>query len=119
MTLTELTVSFLGLVSGYLLVSALMGRKTKDNSPAPPPLPALPPPSGVDTDWAVTLSNWYRILGVREAATRDEITAAYKKLITQYHPDKVAQMGAEIRALAEAKSKQINAAYDMGMRLFK
>ena len=113
MTLTELAVSFLGLVIGYLVVSALLGRKTKDNSPAP----AVP--SGVETDRAVTLSNWYRILGVREAATREEITAAYKKLITQYHPDKVAQMGEEIRALAEAKSKQINAAYDLGMRLFK
>jgi preprotein translocase subunit Sec63 len=113
MTLTELTVSFLGLVIGYLVVSALLGRKTQDNSPGPAA------PSGVETDRAATLSNWYRILGVREAATREEITAAYKKLISQYHPDKVAQMGAEIRALAEAKSKQINAAYELGMRLFK
>jgi len=113
MSLTELTVSFLGLVAGYLLVSALMGRKSKDASPRPPP------PTAIDTDPAVTLSNWYRILGVREAATREEITAAYKKLISQYHPDKVAQMGVEIRALAEAKSKQINAAFDMGMRLYK
>jgi DnaJ-domain-containing protein 1 len=119
MTLTELTVSFLGLVTGYLVVSAVMGRKTKDAPRAPPAPPAPPPPAGLDTDRAVTLSNWYRVLGVREAATRDEITAAYKKLISQYHPDKVAQMGAEIRALAEAKSKQINASYDMGMRLFK
>ena len=113
MSLTELTVSFLGLVIGYLVVSALMGRKPQDTSPAPAP------PSAIDTDRAVTLSNWYRILGVREAATREEITAAYKKLISQYHPDKVAQMGAEIRAVAEAKSKQINAAYAMGVRLYK
>ena len=113
MTLTEMTVSFLGLVFGYLVVSALMGRKPKGASPGPAP------PAALDTDRAVTLSNWYRILGVREAATREEITAAYKKLISQYHPDKVAQMGVEIRALAEAKSKQINAAYDLGMRLYK
>jgi len=113
MSLSELTVSFLGLVIGYLVVSALMGRKSKDSPPD------APPPTGVGTDRAATLSNWYLILGVREAATREEITAAYKKLISQYHPDKVAQMGTEIRALAEAKSKQINAAYEMGMRLFK
>jgi len=113
MTLTELTVSFLGLVIGYLVVSALMGRKPQDASPG------SAPPTAVDTDRAVTLSNWYRILGVREAANRKKITAAYKKLISQYHPDKVAQMGVEIRALAEAKSKQINAAFDMGMRLYK
>ncbi len=113
MSLSELTVSFLGLVIGYLAVSALMGRKKTDTPPGPPA------PSGLDTDRAATLSNWYRILGVREAATREEITAAYKKLISQYHPDKVAQMGTEIRAVAEAKSKQINAAYELGMRLFK
>ena len=45
-----------------------------------------------------------------------EIERAYKVKISQYHPDKVAQMGIEIRELAEAKSKEINAAYDYATR---
>jgi DnaJ like chaperone protein len=50
-------------------------------------------------------------------ASQEQIVAAYKQKIRQYHPDKVAQMGAEIRELAEFKSKQINAAYDYAMKL--
>jgi DnaJ-domain-containing protein 1 len=55
--------------------------------------------------------NWYRILGVAETATGKEISAAYKQLISQYHPDKVSRLGEELRDLAEYKSKQINIAY--------
>jgi len=61
--------------------------------------------------------NWFRILGVEPDASADQIAAAYKAKISQYHPDKVAGMGAEIRAVAEAKSKEINTAYDYALRL--
>ncbi len=60
---------------------------------------------------------WFHILEVSEGASQEEIVAAYKRKIRRYHPDKVAQMGAEIRELAERKSKQINAAYDHAMKL--
>ncbi|MFO1427728.1 MAG: hypothetical protein U1F11_12315 [Steroidobacteraceae bacterium] len=53
------------------------------------------------------------------ATSRAEVFAACKKLISQYHPDEVAQMGEEIRAVAEAKTQDINAAYEIGMRLFR
>lgn len=59
---------------------------------------------------------WFLILEVSQSATRAEIERAYKVKISQYHPDKVAQMGIEIRELAEAKSKEINAAYDYALR---
>lgn len=59
---------------------------------------------------------WFLILEVAHGATREEIERAYKIKISQYHPDKVAQLGIEIRELAEAKSKEINAAYDYAMR---
>ncbi|HEX9474129.1 MAG TPA: J domain-containing protein [Steroidobacteraceae bacterium] len=113
MSLSEATVSFLGLVVGYLVVSALMNRNKKE---APPD---LSPTTGTGVDLAVTLSNWFRILGVRESASREDITAAYRRLLSQYQPAKVAQLDAGIRAAAEARSRQINAAYEMGMRLFK
>jgi DnaJ like chaperone protein len=48
---------------------------------------------------------------VNRGATRDEIKAAYRREIAQYHPDKVAQLGSELRELANEKSKQINEAY--------
>lgn len=142
MSTGQLTVMLLCAVLGYWLVSTLMDRfgnknrrDSRDNRPPPrdePPPRARGPYARPDTGGtqqrpsaepqagdAVTLSNWYRILGVPENATREAIAAAYKKKISQHHPDKVAQMGEEIRALAEAKSKQINAAYEFGMRLYK
>jgi len=57
-------------------------------------------------------ANWFNILDVPEDASQEQIIEAYKRKIRQYHPDKVAQMGMEIRELAERKSKQINAAYN-------
>lgn len=60
---------------------------------------------------------WYQVLEVDESASREQIVAAYKLKIGQYHPDKVSRMGDEIRKLAEVKSKQINAAYDQAMRV--
>ena len=66
---------------------------------------------------ALISRSWFLVLGVSEDATPDQIAAAYKLMIRQYHPDKVAQMGSEIRELAEFKSKQINTAYDYAMKL--
>lgn len=54
---------------------------------------------------------WYETLGVPESATFEEATQAYKGLIRKYHPDKVSTLGDEFKAMAEEKSKQINAAY--------
>ena len=61
---------------------------------------------------------WFLILEVPQSASRADIELAYKRKISQYHPDKVAQMGVEIRELAEAKSKEINAAYDHAVARF-
>jgi DnaJ-domain-containing protein 1 len=59
----------------------------------------------------IHLDQYYRILGVQPSATSDEVKAAYKRQMQQYHPDKVASLGKELRDLAEAKSKEINGAY--------
>lgn len=61
---------------------------------------------------------WHQILGVAESASKEEVVSAYKKVIRQYHPDKVASMGIEIRELAERKSKSINVAYEKAMEAF-
>ena len=54
----------------------------------------------------------YKVLGVPPGASRSEITAKYRDLVQQHHPDKVAHLGSELRELAEQRMKQINAAYD-------
>ncbi len=52
------------------------------------------------------------VLGVRPGASREEVSAAYRRLVQQYHPDKVAELGPELRELAEQRMKEINAAYE-------
>ncbi len=59
---------------------------------------------------------WFDVLDVSSAANFDEIKAAYKKKISQYHPDKVSKLGPEFQEIAERKSKEINAAYEFIVR---
>lgn len=53
----------------------------------------------------------YAILGISPNASEDEVKQAYHKAIGQHHPDKVAQMGEDIRNLADQKTKEILQAY--------
>jgi DnaJ-domain-containing protein 1 len=55
----------------------------------------------------------FSIIGVQWGADSQTIKAAYRRRIMEYHPDKVAKLGAELRELAERKARLINAAYDM------
>lgn len=61
--------------------------------------------------------SWHLILDVPADADRTTVVAAYRRKIRQYHPDRVATLGDELRELAEFKSKQINAAYDYAMSI--
>jgi DnaJ-domain-containing protein 1 len=55
--------------------------------------------------------SWFAVLGVSHAATIEQVKEAYKTLIKQNHPDRVAGMAAAFRILAEAETKKLNAAY--------
>ncbi len=54
----------------------------------------------------------YSVLGIAPGASPEEIKSAYRRLAAQYHPDKVQHLGKEIQALAEARFREIQQAYD-------
>lgn len=57
-------------------------------------------------------SDPYEVLGLDRTASAEDIHQAYRKLIVQYHPDKVAHLGDELRKVAHQKSIEIQAAYE-------
>lgn len=58
------------------------------------------------------LASAFRLLGLEPGASFEDVSAAYRSLAAQNHPDKVAHMAAEFRELAERKMRELNAAYD-------
>ncbi len=127
MTSTEIIVIVGGLLLGYWIVTLLFNKKPvsptsnsntfSENGPQENKSHAEEPDHDNSEEEEYIPTSWFRILEVSQSATKEQIVTAYKQKIRQYHPDKVAQMGAEIRELAEFKSKQINAAYDYAMKL--
>lgn len=54
----------------------------------------------------------YEVLGVSKTASDAEIKKAYRKLAVEYHPDKVATLGADYQKAAKEKFQKIQEAYD-------
>jgi DnaJ like chaperone protein len=61
------------------------------------------------------LADAYAALGVSPNASAAEIKRAYRRLISQNHPDKLAARGLpeSMRAVAEERSRELNSAYDL------
>jgi DnaJ like chaperone protein len=57
----------------------------------------------------------YKVLGVTPKATDAELKKAYRRLMSQHHPDKLVAKGlpAEMMQLAKEKTQEIQAAYDI------
>lgn len=51
------------------------------------------------------------VLGVTHRASEAEITAAFRRLASQYHPDRITHLAPEFRTMAEDRMRRINAAY--------
>lgn len=61
------------------------------------------------------LAEAYELLGVTPEASDGEVKRAYRKLMSRHHPDKLAAQGlpGDMRALAEEKTREIRAAYEL------
>ena len=55
--------------------------------------------------------DYYGILGVKPTASDKEIQAAYRDLVSRYHPDK--HQDNALRELAEEKLQELNEAYEI------
>jgi preprotein translocase subunit Sec63 len=53
----------------------------------------------------------WKVLGVSRGATPEEITRAYHERMKRYHPDRVADLGEELRRVAHEKTVEIQRAY--------
>ena len=64
---------------------------------------------------ANSLEQAYKVLGVEPAASDAEVKKAYRRLMSQHHPDKLLARGLpeSMRGEAETRTQEIRAAYDV------
>ena len=55
----------------------------------------------------------YKVFGVEPTATNEEIRKKYRKLALQYHPDRVATLGNDIKENAKRKFQELNEAKEI------
>lgn len=88
----------LGLVLGHLYdMDLFSGRQRSEHAP-PPPAPGAADP--------------YAVLGIDSSASDEDLEQAYRRRMSEYHPDRVASAAPEIREMADQRSREINQAYD-------
>ena len=84
--------------------SAERGDRAEQRS-RPPHEPAKEPPDETPPDP-------HTVLGVPRSASQEEIRAAYRARMRDYHPDRVAHLGEELQRLAQRKTLEIQGAYE-------
>jgi len=92
---------------GYFVVLKAMAGRSRGKAHKEPLEPAR-----IADPQKEAVPRWHDILGVPEEAPMSDIVSAYHRQIDLYHPDKVAHLGPELKAVAENKTKAIQAAYD-------
>ncbi|MGV8933683.1 MAG: co-chaperone DjlA [Gallionellaceae bacterium] len=62
-----------------------------------------------------SLDDAYKALGISKENTDQEVKRAYRKLMSQYHPDKLMGQGmpADMIAVATAQAQEVQVAYDL------
>ena len=107
MNTDQVAVVAVGLAVGYWVVSGLMSRATAQRTERPQDASASPRAHDEEPR-----RDPYQQLGLSPTASIEQIRTAYRTLVVQYHPDKVASLGPELRALAEARTKDLTVAYN-------
>jgi len=71
--------------------------------------------AGGQANAATALDDAYKALGVTKDSTDQEIKRAYRKLMSQYHPDKLMGQGVpeDMIAMATEQAKEIQLAHDL------
>src|ERR1035437_5944523 len=60
----------------------------------------------IDQDWA------YKSIEIEPSATNEEIKKAYRNMAKKYHPDKVNDLGEDVKKSATEKFRYVNEAYE-------
>ena len=90
----------LGLLLGHLYDMGVLTGRYRGKPERPPP-PVAPGPEDP-----------YAVLGIPPGASDEELEQAYRKRMSEYHPDRVASAAKEIRDMADRRAREINQAYD-------
>lgn len=61
--------------------------------------------------WDDDESDPFDVIGVPSSASFEEVHAAWRARLAEYHPDRFMRAGSKIREVAQAESQRINAAY--------
>src|SRR5262245_2628417 len=109
MVSSEVLVTVLAGIIGFVVIWYLMGLITDKFSTGAPPAP--PQHSQSRPEWA-------DVLGVAPDASRDDVKRAYLQKIEEFEPGRLAALGPEMRKLAEERLQQINLAFDAAERRF-
>jgi transcription elongation factor Elf1 len=66
-----------------------------------------------DDNTISSIEDCFKLFGLPESATKQEIKKAYKMMMNQYHPDKVTRLGSKLKTIADVETKKINTAHAM------
>jgi len=69
--------------------------------------------SSTRTNKTLSIDEAYSILEIDKKATDEEVKKAYRRMAMKYHPDKVNNLGEEIKKSATEKFKAVGEAYQM------
>jgi len=66
-----------------------------------------------DSDWfRMAANDAWAVLGLERDASDTEVDLAYRRLMSQYHPDRMAGAAPELLEQAQKRAAEINRAYD-------
>lgn len=92
--------------SGVYLVVPKLDRNSSYNTP--PKKPTIPE----------EVKKALHLFDLNENASLADLKIAYRKCMAEYHPDKVSHLGADLRKLAEEKTREYNTAFDVIKKYF-